>query len=353
MLKALLLLATAAGSTPYREVDVCFVLDTTGSMSAAIETAKEKIWFIATEIANEIAAERGSTDQNPNLRVCLMAFRDRGDEYVTQLTPLTPDLDRVEVRLQALTAGGGGDGPEAVHQALWETVRQTGWRSGDEALRVIFLIGDAPPKDYPDEPNYTEIVAEAAKSGIVINPVLIGQSSATRRRFANLRAGDRAELLDLPLATHSRAPSTPLDQDLIALGSRLDATLLPYGSVTARQELRDERARAEELSDLSRIDRLAFGEASGRVLHRPGDLLQDLDAGRIQLDELSQEQLPAALRSMSREELQASLGAVRSERAALSDLIQRLLADRRKLIEHSTDPDSFEYQVTQVLLRQL
>ena len=118
MLKALLLLVTAAGSTPYREVDVCFVLDTTGSMSAAIETAKEKIWFIATEIAN--------ADLNPDLRVCLMAFRDRGDDYVTQLTPLTQDLDRVEVRLQALAAGG----PAQVYsQQGWNAISQKNWNA--------------------------------------------------------------------------------------------------------------------------------------------------------------------------------------------------------------------------------
>src|SRR5690606_39781596 len=59
------------GAGGYRQVEACFVLDTTGSMSGLLDAAKQKIWFIASEIAN--------APGRPEVRLCLLAFRDRGD----------------------------------------------------------------------------------------------------------------------------------------------------------------------------------------------------------------------------------------------------------------------------------
>ncbi len=50
-------------------IEVVFVLDTTSSMSGLIQAAKEKIWSIATTMA--------SARQNPEIRMGLVAFRDR------------------------------------------------------------------------------------------------------------------------------------------------------------------------------------------------------------------------------------------------------------------------------------
>src|SRR4051812_24944923 len=67
------------------QVEVVFCLDTTGSMSGLIDGAKQKIW----SIVNQIASGR----PNPEVKVGLVAYRDRGDAYVTQVYDLTTDLD--------------------------------------------------------------------------------------------------------------------------------------------------------------------------------------------------------------------------------------------------------------------
>ena len=67
------------------KVDLVFVLDTTGSMSGLIQTAKDKIWSIATTMA--------SAQPTPEIRIGLVAYRDRGDRYVTKLVDLSSDLD--------------------------------------------------------------------------------------------------------------------------------------------------------------------------------------------------------------------------------------------------------------------
>ncbi len=341
----LLPLAPMTYAATYQKVDVCFVLDTTGSMSAAIHTAKEKVWFIANEIIR--------AGEQPDLRLCLMAYRDRGDDYVTRLSKLTENIDDIHGDLKALEAGGGGDTPEAVHQALIETVQLAGWDQASDTLRVIFLIGDAPPSHYPDEPQYPEIARLAAAANIVINPVLIGDDQNARKSFRAIEENGTGSLLELANAHSNAPPTTPMDQDLIALSHRLNSSLLLYGDPAQQSRIDELTGELESLSDSQQIERLAFGQASGRVLHEPGDLIQDLAAGDTSLQDIDIEFLPESMRSMSEQELSQSLGEIRAERAQLQQLIGQLLSQRRTLIDSQIERSSFQYQLSQVLLRQL
>src|SRR6476646_9540468 len=90
-------------------IEVCFVLDTTGSMSGLIEGAKQKIWSIANEMI--------SAKPTPDIKFGLVGYRDRGDEYVTKIFNLTDDVDDIYAHLQSFRAAGGGDTPESVNEA--------------------------------------------------------------------------------------------------------------------------------------------------------------------------------------------------------------------------------------------
>jgi hypothetical protein len=128
-------------------VEVAFVLDTTGSMGALIDGAKRKIWSIATAIV----------DSNPDadIRMGLIAYRDIGDDYVTQKVDLTPDIQDLYARLLELKARGGGDWPESVNEALDVAVNKLQWTSGGDVRRIVFLVGDAPPHmDYAQDTKY-------------------------------------------------------------------------------------------------------------------------------------------------------------------------------------------------------
>src|SRR5713226_3212098 len=96
------------------QVEVVFCLDTTGSMGGLIEGAKQKIWAISNQIA--------SGKPVPELKIGLVAFRDKGDEYVTKIIDLIDDLDAIHGHVKSFQAAGGGDEPESVNQALHEAV---------------------------------------------------------------------------------------------------------------------------------------------------------------------------------------------------------------------------------------
>src|SRR5262245_3530830 len=78
--------------------EVVFCLDTTGSMGGLLEGAKAKIWAICNQIANG--------KPTPDLKVGLVAFRDRGDEYITKVFELTDDLDAIHGHLKTFKAAG-------------------------------------------------------------------------------------------------------------------------------------------------------------------------------------------------------------------------------------------------------
>ena len=86
------------------KIEVVFVLDTTGSMSGLINAAKEKIWSIAGTMAQASTA--------PQIKMGLVAYRDRGDAYITKSIDLSDDLDSMYSKLMDFRANGGGDGPE-------------------------------------------------------------------------------------------------------------------------------------------------------------------------------------------------------------------------------------------------
>ena len=92
-------------------IEVVFVLDTTGSMSGMINAAKEKIWSIASSMA--------SAQNAPRIKMGLVAYRDRGDDYITRRVDLSEDLESMYATLMDFRANGGGDGPESVNQALY------------------------------------------------------------------------------------------------------------------------------------------------------------------------------------------------------------------------------------------
>ena len=153
-------------------VEVAFVLDTTGSMSGLIEGAKQKIWSIANQMI--------SNDQRTGVRVALIGYRDRGDDYVTKRFDLTTDIDAIYGHLRAFQAAGGGDGPESVNQALHEAITGLSWSERDDVYRVVFLVGDAPPHmDYPQDVLYAETAKLAKERGIVLNTVQCGSNPST------------------------------------------------------------------------------------------------------------------------------------------------------------------------------
>lgn len=123
-------------------LDIAFVVDCTGSMG-------DEISYLQNEIAGVVKRAKAQHAMR-RVRLGLVIYRDRGDEYVSKSFGFTEDLNTYLSWIKTAQAAGGGDMPESVNAALADTVQKLDW-AGDETGRLAFLVADAPPHYYADE----------------------------------------------------------------------------------------------------------------------------------------------------------------------------------------------------------
>ncbi len=331
------------------KVEVVFALDTTGSMSGLIQAAKDNIWSIAHTMA--------SAQPAPELRMGLVAYRDRGDAYVTRIIDLSDDLDSMYAQLMDFQAAGGGDGPEAVNQALQDAVHRMSWSEDQNTYRVIFLVGDAPPHtDYQDDVQYPVTLAQAANRGIVINAIQAGTDPSTRRAWQRIARLNQGEYFQVAQSGNAVAVATPFDDKIAKLSKDLDDTRVFYGAEEER-EAQQKKVQASaklhaESSSASRARRAAFNESAAGRKNFLGDkeLVDDVASGRVELEAIAPAELPAAMQAMQAPERKAAIMATAKQRAALRDEIEALNRQRKDFIEDTlakteTDEDSLDYRI--------
>ncbi len=167
-------LALPADGVP--RLDVCFCLDTTGSMRDEIALAKERI----LEIARAVAAGTPT----PVVEYALVIYRDLGDEYVVRVHDFM-SADDLAIVLSRVVARAGGDYRESVAEAVHRSVHELSW--DERSCRAIYLIGDAPPHtDYDNGFDYKRAAEDAAERGIVINAIGCSGISRGEREFREM-----------------------------------------------------------------------------------------------------------------------------------------------------------------------
>lgn len=315
-----------------RRIDAVFVLDTTGSMGGLIQAAKQKIWAIASTLASEQSA--------PEIRIGLVAYRDRGDAYVTRVVELSSDLDSVYAELIDFQAQGGGDGPESVNQALQDAVHKMSWSPDQDAYKVIFLVGDAPPHmDYQDDVKYPQTLEQARKLGIVVNSIQCGSNRSATPVWQSVAQLGGGEYAMVEQSGNAVAISTPFDDKLAELSRQLDRTRLYYGSASQKAEKAAKVAATEKLNRAAPVESLArratFNASTSGVGNLAGsqELVDDVENGRVELESVATEQLPESLKPMAPEKRAQTVRKTAQRRAELKQQIRQLSEKRGEYLK--------------------
>ncbi|MBV9923782.1 MAG: VWA domain-containing protein [Acidobacteria bacterium] len=314
-----------------KTLEMVFVLDTTGSMGGLIDGAKQRIWGIVNEVMQ--------TPAKPNVRVGLVAYRDHGDAYVTQVLPLTNDLDKVYTTLMEYRADGGGDGPEDVRQALADGVRRAGWsKSTPSTAQIVFLVGDAPPHDdYAQEPDTLDTTAEAVKAGMVVNTIQCGGDDTTRQVWQQIARRGEGQFFAIAQDGGVQTIATPYDSRLSELGNKLGATYLAYGGGAGlegerfRAGAKERQVKTESVVAVEAPAAAQADRAVNKALNRDayvGDLLQSIENGSVKLADVKSEDLPADLQKLSSDERRKEVERRLSERQKIRDEIVSLKKQR-------------------------
>jgi Mg-chelatase subunit ChlD len=318
------------------KIEVVFVLDTTGSMGGLIQAAKEKIWSIATNMAQAQHA--------PEIKMGLVAYRDRGDAYVTQVVDLSADLDSMYGQLMSFQAAGGGDGPESVNQALHDAVSKIAWSQDSSAYKVVFLVGDAPPHmDYQDDVKYQDSVKSAGQKGIVINTIQCGADAATTQPWQQIARLGQGRYVQVEQSGSAVAISTPYDAKLADLAAQIDATRLPYGSVAEKRKAESKYAASAKIHTQSSVEsqarRALFNSTASGKDNFTGEkeLVDDVTSGRTDISKIDREALPATLRSLAPAEQKAALAETAGKRQDLQKQIEDLGRQRAEYVKDKID----------------
>lgn len=332
------------------QIDVVFALDTTGSMGGLIEGAKQKIWSIASAMADG--------KPSPRIRIGLVAYRDRGDAYITQRMDLTDDIDRVYARLQALQAGGGGDGPESVNQALEEAVSQMSWSPGDDVYKVVFLVGDAPPHmDYQDDTKYRDSVERARENGITINTVQCGSQPDTRTIWTEIAMQGAGQFVAIRQDGAMIALETPMDDELARLNRELGDTVVAYGGAADKNEIARKIEAAKSAAPAVTASRLGYlSKRGGRLNSGRRDLVDAVKDGVADLAAVPESELPAEMAPLDAAERREYIEAKTAERAQIQERIDSLarkreehLREQSKQLVADGDGAGFDLQVLEAI----
>jgi von Willebrand factor type A domain len=347
--------ATAAdvqpATQPSKTIEVCFVLDTTGSMGGLIDGAKKKIWTIANGIV--------AADPKATVRFALVPYRDRGDEYVTKVIDLTDDLDAIFSELQGFKAGGGGDGPESVNQALADAVSKVSWSSSGDGVKFVFLVGDAPPHmDYSDDVKYPQTCEAAVRKGLIINTVQCGSATDVRDIWQDIARKSEGSYVALQQSGGMVVTSAPMDKEIADLSTKIAALAVPYGTEKQQQQVAAKMEVAAAAPAETVAARAAYNARGNRAIQGAGDLVSDVAEGSVKLDAVKDADLPENMRKMSADERKAYVENQSAERAKLTAQVNDLSKKREAYLAEETKKlagkgDGFDAKVSEIVNAQM
>lgn len=133
-------------------LDVVLVIDTTVSMQFVIDEVRARLSNFVSTLQRIV----------PTTRVGIVAYRDRGDDYLVKWTDLSFRTQKLLDFLSGIEAAGGGDWEEAVKEALETAIHELNWRK--KSKKVIVVVADAPPHPY-DFDDVKRLVREFRQQG--------------------------------------------------------------------------------------------------------------------------------------------------------------------------------------------
>jgi len=166
-----------------RPLDVVIVLDSTGSMTGALDSCKKRIQRLL-ELLRENA---------PRVRFGIVTYRDHGDEYLRKGIELTDDFPKVVSFLKAIQANGGGDTPEAVEAGLEMAYDDKEMHWDPRAKKIAILVGDAPCHD-KDKPLCIELATKAKAKGIITFALSVEGSISAFKEIAQAGGGKNVDI---------------------------------------------------------------------------------------------------------------------------------------------------------------
>ncbi len=311
-----------------RPIDMVICLDTSGSMTELIDSARGRIWDIVTELSK--------ATPTPRLRIGLLTYgtpdtstAEKG--WVVRQIDLTDDLDAFYAKMMALTTRGGD---EFVGWVLSDAVHTMSWTGERDALKLIFVAGNESADQASDQRNFRYVTEQARGADIIVNPIYAGDRDQGIRELWDqvaMHGGGNYAAIDAEHGTVQIA--TPYDPILRSLNDELNATYVPYGDKggDGLANLLAQDTNAGRLGVQSCSSRVA---AKGSALYNNAkwDLVDAVGQHDFRLVDVKTPDLPVYMRSMTQAQRATYVNGMRAVRVAVQARIQETDTLRRAFV---------------------
>jgi hypothetical protein len=307
------------------KIQIAILLDTSSSMDGLIGQAKSQLW----KVVNAFTTARRE-GRRARLEIALYEYGNDGlpaeAGYIRQVLPLTTDLDKVSEKLFALKTNGGEEYCGKVIQTATQGLE---WSKNKKDLKLIYIAGNEPFGQGPVD--YHVSVKAAVERGITVNTIHCGSEqvgATTGWKDGALLADGNFMIIDQNKAV--AYIEAPQDKEIAKLGTELNKTYLGYGvrakEAAANQMAQDSNAFGAGMN--SAVTRAA-SKASAHYDNSGWDLVDAKKNGK-DVAEMKDEELPAEMRKMSKDERRAHVEKLEKQRAELQSKIQKLNEEREK-----------------------
>lgn len=317
-------------------IKVALILDTSNSMDGLIDQAKSQLWSVVNELSTAKC-----DDQTPDIEIALYEYgNDRlpmREGYIRLVTPFTEDLDMISEKLFALRTDGGS---EYCGQVIQSSLKELDWEDYPKDLKLIFIAGNEPF----DQGNvsYQEVCKTARESDITINTIFCGNfNEGVRTNWkdgAYIGGGDYMNIDQDCNYVHIKSP---YDDRIMKLNSELNKTYVVYGSggnaYYTRQATQD--ANASSVNEGVAIKRAA---SKSKIAYKntQWDLVDAVEMEEIELESLSNEELPDVMKNMTSEEKEKYISNKQQERQKIQMEINDLSKKRDKFVADKRSEDT-------------
>lgn len=330
-----------------KTIQIALLLDTSNSMDGLIDQAKAQLW----EIVNELSYAK-CEHEDPELKIALYEYgNDRleaADGYIRQVLNFSGDLDEISEKLFSLTTNGGS---EHCGEVIQTSLNQLKWAKNKDDLKLIFIAGNEPFTQ--GKIDYKDATTNATEKDVVVNTIFCGNyNTGINGKWldgAKLTGGDYLNIDQNREIVHI---STPYDDIIIQLNSKLNKTYISYGS-QGYSKMRKQSAQddnATELEEVVMVKR-AVSKSSKMYSNTSWDLVDAEKESNFKYSKVDKKTLPKELQNKSTEELKAYVKQKSIERKSIQKEIQELNKKRNTYISEKRKTSSSEETLDSAMIK--
>ena len=309
-----------------RPIDLVICLDTSGSMTQLIDSARAKLW----DVVNELAKAKPT----PFLRVGLLTYGSPNlstpaQGWVVRHTDLTYDLDTVYAKMMSMSTNGGD---EFVGWVLHDALSTMSWSRDPSALKLVFVAGNESADQAAASYNFRYVAENARSRGIIINSIYAGdRQQGINEYWDQVAAHGGGHYTAIDMREGTIQISTPQDKILIELNAELNATYVPFGADGERGKQNQSRqdANAAQLGEQSAGSRIA-AKSTRLYNNSDWDLVDAVEEKGVDVSTVKAEQLPAEMRQMTVKERKSYVKKMVTKRNAVRERIKKVSVEREE-----------------------